>query len=59
MSEDFRPRKNDHLLEPMFEALGGPVAEEEPGSSGVGALRIFLSILLLMGVLVSLLYFYG
>jgi len=29
MSEDYRPREHDHLVEPMYEALRG-----EPGGDG-------------------------
>jgi hypothetical protein len=39
MSDDYQPRKNDALVEPMFEALGGPPDEcgDECGSDTEGA----------------------
>ena len=37
MTDDYRPRTDDHLVEPMYEALGDEDARgpEEPRSGGI------------------------
>ena len=34
MAGDFKPRENDHLVEPMFDALREPSPENGPGPHG-------------------------
>ena len=56
MPEEFEPRENDHLVEPMFEALRKPADDEETTRGARGLLWFFvLAVVVIVGsVIVAL-----
>jgi len=51
MTGEFRPRENDHLVEPMFEALREPQEEERPRWSPRSWLLVLLLALIALIVM--------